>query len=544
MCPPRTARRIVVGARACIRAALVALGKQGEQHLGFVGTLLHVAEIVEQDHLEEVELAECAGQVEVAFGGEHFLDERLVPCFVFDHTMNTAPQRTDIPNAPLAAILNEANFAVEYRKTTRDGLSAAQLREIYFRQRQQAIARRVRLNAPEALMVQLVDALRRVLEPFIDPETDEIGHAFPTEGGNASRLTARADGLFDMEFTSSLPKFASALVQAAAVIGIEEANGLLADWARGEPVRIHMATVPNHLFLSDSLSPRDDIQLVPLALTTTQLPRLPIKSGVPTRNFLGLTMLTLQSSASPALFRPNAEGRKQAVQSRAADGLDLGFVCEFLSLEANRYVCRSLVWHDYPDAAAFCFEIRDAWSLGDNRLKPMPWKELHEDHLTGAVTITPADDVSPQRLDADHLRNVLEALRRAGKSLRIAVDRWRRSKVPYVRPEDAYIDLRIALELMYLKDFANEHSQEMRFRLALFGAWHLSANLDERKSIRKALRDTYDAASKAVHAGEVTGDARVNLPDAQDLCRRGIFKLLLEGPPQDWGDLIMGADAR
>ena len=37
-----------------------------------------------------------------------------------------------------------------------------------------------------------------------------------------------------------------------------------------------------------------------------------------------------------------------------------------------------------------------------------------------------------------------------------------------------YIDLRIALESLYLRDFANEHSQEMRFRLALFGAWHLA----------------------------------------------------------------------
>ena len=95
----------------------------------------------------------------------------------------------------------------------------------------------------------------------------------------------------------------------------------------------------------------------------------------------------------------------------------------------------------------------------------------------------------------------------------------------------------------YLKDFANEHSQEMRFRLTLFGAWHLSANLDERRSIRKTLRDAYDMASKAVHVGEVAGNEHANLlPDAQNLCRRGIYKLLREGQPQDWGDLILGAD--
>ena len=51
-------------------------------------------------------------------------------------------------------------------------------------------------------------------------------------------------------------------------------------------------------------------------------------------------------------------------------------------------------------------------------------------------------------------------------------------------------------------------------------------------------------ASKAVHVGEVAGNEHANLlPDAQNLCRRGIYKLLLEGQPQDWGDLILGADA-
>ena len=65
--------------------------------------------------------------------------------------------------------------------------------------------------------------------------------------------------------------------------------------------------------------------------------------------------------------------------------------------------------------------------------------------------------------------------------------------------------LRLALELLYLKDFANEHSQEMRFRLSLFGAWHLGVSLDERRRIRRTLRDAYDMASKAVHLGEVPG---------------------------------------
>ncbi len=137
---------------------------------------------------------------------------------------------------------------------------------------------------------------------------------------------------------------------------------------------------------------------------------------------------------------------------------------------------------------------------------------------------------------------MLRALAGADSKLRIAVDRWRRSKRATILV-DAFIDLRIALEALYLKDFAGETSGEMRFRLSLMGAWHLSADLDERRSIRKTLRDAYDTASGAVHTGEIKDEHRVKLSDAQDLCRRGILKLFREGPPQDWGDLVLGAEA-
>ena len=163
-------------------------------------------------------------------------------------------------------------------------------------------------------------------------------------------------------------------------------------------------------------------------------------------------------------------------------------------------------------------------------------------------TITPSDDAPPLCLDEEELLRIVEALRSADRKLRIAVGRWRRSKRPEARLEDSYIDLRIALEALYLKDFDDERSQEMRFRLPLFGAWHLAENLEERRSIRKTLRTAYDMASKAVHGGEVLKaegadhyrSARVELTRAQDLCRRGMLKLLREGPPNDWTDLVLG----
>ena len=175
----------------------------------------------------------------------------------------------------------------------------------------------------------------------------------------------------------------------------------------------------------------------------------------------------------------------------------------------------------------------------DGQAKPRPWKGMRSG--AGPTEITLHDDAIPDSVDPREVDSTIEALQRANKKLKIAVDRWRRSMAKDAELEDRYIDLRIALEVIYLKDFANETSQEMRFRLALFGAWHLGADFEERRSIRKALRDAYDTASKAVHEGELPKAAR---PTAQNLCRRGILKLLREGPPDDWGDLVLGAELR
>jgi len=109
---------------------------------------------------------------------------------------------------------------------------------------------------------------------------------------------------------------------------------------------------------------------------------------------------------------------------------------------------------------------------------------------------------------------------------------------------DRFTDLRVALESLYLQNIGNEtYRGEMRFRLSLTGAWHLGADLQERKKVRRNLLKAYDAASKAVHGGNLdyVGNQKL-LSTAQDLCRHGILKLLREGSPNDWTDLILGIE--
>ena len=76
--------------------------------------------------------------------------------------------------------------------------------------------------------------------------------------------------------------------------------------------------------------------------------------------------------------------------------------------------------------------------------------------------LVPSDDTEFQRLEVDELRFILEALPRANKKLAMTIPRWSRSTNPEIRLADRYIDLRIALKLLYLKDFCQEEQSTRR----------------------------------------------------------------------------------
>lgn len=444
----------------------------------------------------------------------------------------------------LAATLRETSFDLEYARNgkrtavTKRGLTASELAEVCHDLG--IVSKRAYVCAPEAIMSQLVEELRNVLGRFIDLDSDRIGHAFPIDQfGGSSRHTARPDGLSDFEFVSPVENFANGLVQAAAIIGVDRAMQLLADWERGEPVRFRTSTFVNGLILNARISPRKDIEIVPLPLTTTELPRLPSYNKLSGRDYLGLTVLSLNMSAFPALFRPKTGESEATVRSYLEKDININVVCEALSLQANCHVSQSFMWTEYEETAPFSLKGWKTWTLGTNSFERVRWKSAN--YQMGAATIELHDDVSIVSLDEDEIIQTIEELQGADKKLRIAVDRWKRSKQPGARLEDRYIDLRIALETLYLKDFVDEYSTEMRFRLPLFGAWYLGSTLEERRNIRKNLRDAYDTASGVVHSGEISSKSKGCLEEAQELCRRGILKLLREGPPEDWGDLILGA---
>ena len=459
--------------------------------------------------------------------------------------MNTLRER-------LAAAVAEARFDLEYSEVRGDGtrtrrerraLSSEELASAYTSQRDRIGSMRADCHATDDTMGSLVAEVWKELAEFICPQSGHLGHAFPIDQYRAIRGSGGENGVSHLEYESTPENFAESLLRAAAIMGVDKTTEMLAAWKQGGPVRFRNSTVVNGVVVNGRYVPRQDIEIVALPLTTDELPRLPDRDRMVPSDYLGRTLVSLQASASPALFCPRQDDKGKTAITRTKGKVGFDTLCDALSLQANSHVSWTFVWTEHGDAAPFC--LRDWQIVGDERFEHLMWKSRtwkEAGRKPGAVSIEPGEYVSITMLDETKLLSMIEALQSSDKKLRIAVDRWKRSMRPGLAIVDRLIELRIALEALYLKDFTNEKSQEMRFRLALIGAWHLGETFARRQQIRKVLRDAYDKASGAVHTGEAPAGANATLKKARKLCREGILKLLREGPPADWGNLILGPD--
>ena len=419
-------------------------------------------------------------------------------------------------------------------------------------------ARKAQPDIPDALFSQLRNHLRSLLQEYIDPETDHIGHAFPIDSPrmypidchHGERIeTFQPNGLVSLACVSALEDFAKGLVKGAAVIGAERVVYLLSGWLQGGPAEYRISALLNGLPVREPLAPADGVRIEPLPLSTDELAlNLPRRTGMSAADYLGRTIVSIDTAAKPALFSPNASPPARHVQANLVGDVDIDTVCQALSLESDNFLDVAFCWNDYQELASFSLSDKSStWSTGNKRVRSHSGlKSMSTEFSTG---VTKLEFKGAQRmldLSEAQLTGTLAALKvlKDSHKTRIAVSRWVKSKDSSEHLVDRFIDLRIALESLYLRNIGNEkYRGEMRFRLSLTGAWHLGSDRKERKKVRKNLLEAYDAASKAVHSGDLE-NSKYPLPlsTAQDLCRRGILKLLKEGSPSDWGDLILGIE--
>ena len=294
----------------------------------------------------------------------------------------------------------------------------------------------------------------------------------------------------------------------------------------------------NSLPVIEPLALDDGLCIDCLSLSTDRLPaNLPHHASMSAGDYLGRTVLVIDTTASPTFFRPQTYQSEQIIQATLKLNVDVATVCQALSLSSNSYVDIGFFWSDYQELEAFSFAYDSgSWSPSGARVRERIYTfSSYINRPTGVTRIIPRDAEQVLDLRPAEIPPVYNSLKsRDFNKIRLALARWIMSKGHERSQVDKFIDLRVALESLYLHNIGNEkYRGEMRLRLALCGAWHLGVTFEERQRIFRKLRDAYDTASRVVHGGELkrTTETEELLSDAQDLCRRGILKVLREGYP-------------
>ena len=195
--------------------------------------------------------------------------------------------------------------------------------------------------------------------------------------------------------------------------------------------------------------------------------------------------------------------------------------CQAMSLAADASIVCVAKWtHIEPTEV---FNVWGTYSGGSHTYFP------EVAHGIGSVNVT-QKDISETMAIYKRMQDLAPSV---ATKLQVPIDRWIKSKAEQ-SAVDAFIDLGIALESLYLQDIGNQ--SELSFRLRLRAAWYLAKDKASRKTIMRDLRDVYSLRSKAVHSGDIGsyGDAIAPLTTGLQLCRKSIVKVILNGGFPNW----------
>ena len=357
----------------------------------------------------------------------------------------------------------------------------------------------------EEFMAELARQLRSLLSRYV--VGDRIGAGFAHLRRGTSELTIDA--------------FSLDVIRAAIVLGPEPTAKTLCDWASGKAVTYQLCAVLTGI-RSDYFPKMEEESIRLEALQSSSdalIAHLPFDSirSLGSSTLLGQIKVTIDCAADPALYRPGKEKptyKRTWSRGTVPDDL-LDTLCESLSLACNEYVAWIVRWIDLGELEVFKHStgMHSSYSF------------RHEGAPLDRTEIAQWDVMEARRL-------LLLRLENKGKSLGldIAINRWRRSK-KRITITDQFIELRIALEALYVKS----DRQSKTSQIANHGARHLGSDPIERSEYQKKLRTVYKLASKAVHEGEIeySEKNRIQLAEAQDLCRKGILKRLDESKEPD-----------
>ena len=259
-------------------------------------------------------------------------------------------------------------------------------------------AREAQLICREETISKLVARLRILLKDYVDTENDTIGHAFPRMSlAYANQTTiVQEDGLRAESCITALGVFAKALVKGSALVGSGTVGSLLAGWVKGQTVRYRTCAILNGIHIKAAIEPVAGIRIVPFPWSSYELPSdLPFLSSRGPEDYLGRTVIYVDTIATPPLFRPGPDGDPNPVHASSESIANVDAVCEALALESDDFVDVAFQWNEYIELQeVFPNRNSSTWSRYASRLRShlKPGWSTSINFETGVVTLSPAED--------------------------------------------------------------------------------------------------------------------------------------------------------
>ena len=370
---------------------------------------------------------------------------------------------------------------------------------------------------------KLLDFIREVFASFIHEDKIQSACSFasysPSDGYPLDRLLEQ-------------------LLKIAIGRGIEKAVSDLSEYAKEKPISVKSLALLEGIRLKKNTQVSDEIQLVPLPNSPSNLPKfLPTSTyngfGIAPNFFCNKTLLVIDYFVFPAFYHPRQDAaiREYLTQENRTSDVLKSF-CQGLSLACNSAVQASLKWPFWPEDELFYLNPP---STGPPRFS------LPADVFDGSV------EVEQSRIrEAERLYEILDKNPEVSEKLRVPINRWIKSKT-HQEPIDKIIDLGIALEALYVPDSGGDTT----YKFAIRAARYLGKDKKDREDLLEKFKQIYNCRSKAVHAGLVDStikfgkekiDRSTFITHAQDLCLQSIKQILDEGKLTDWDSLILSGE--
>ena len=373
--------------------------------------------------------------------------------------------------------------------------------------------------------IRLIEYIRTTFASYI--EDDHIGVAATLDVSDVPAI--------------SVDEFAGILVRATVALGIGRVADLIADWLAGRPLSYETHAIFAGVTAVGTLGIGDRVRFRQIPTDSGGIdPDLPprVKRLFGATELSSLVYMTdvsvdrVLEHVSP-LYRPSDAEAQSSELLRASRDEFLHQVAleQALSLACDAPVVPIVNWQDYEDLLPF-----NSGKLGATLF---PYRQNNEVFSSLSLVYSHVYVSADQLVLADRLIEKLTAENTSRLGLHIPIAKWLSSKPIRLQTEDRLVDLRTALESLFLND---GEDGEIAYRLSLRAALRLARDSRTRRQVVKDMKGFYGLASKAVHGRNVKNDDKYGrlLAFAQDVCRREIFQRLEDGKRPNWDDVTLG----